>query len=67
MMRPNFHENRNLVPLSVHDMLWICIAMICGIAACAIFGTVALRADRPAACDPYPTYADCAAAIAEGR
>lgn len=47
------------------------MSVICGLIFCVmivlVVGLSALRTDRPAVCAAYPTYADCSAAIAEGR
>lgn len=67
MSRPTFDENRDLSPMSAQDMMWVTVASILAVTACAILALVALRDDRPEACDPYPTYAECSAAVAEGR
>lgn len=66
MSNPLPDENRDLVPPSVGDMTFIAVAMILGLSGCLILALAALRADRPAACDPYPSYAECSAALAEG-
>lgn len=63
----DIHETRDQVPLSADDMCWIAIAAIPAATAILILALVALRDDRPAVCDPYPTYAECSAAVAESR
>lgn len=60
-------ENRDLTTMSAQDMAYVTVASILAVTACFILALVALRSDRPTACDPYPTYAECSAAIAEGR
>lgn len=67
MTRPHPHENRGLTPLTPSDILWIGLSMFVGLVGAAVIGFHAVRTDRPAVCDPYPTYAECSAVLAEGR
>lgn len=63
----DIHETRDQVPLSANEMLFIALCAVFVVTLCLTLGLMALRVDRPAVCDPYPTYAECSAAVAEGR
>lgn len=67
MTRPSHDELRGQVPLTPDDVIWITLCMAIGITVILLIGSYAIRADRPAACAGYPTYAECSASVAEGR
>lgn len=67
----DWHRDRHglddVPPLSVHDLTLMFAVAVLVVAMVLSLGLNAVRADRPAACAPYPTYAECAAAVSEGR
>ena len=52
--------------VSFDDLMMVVGGVIFCVTIVLVVGLSALRSDRPAACAPYPTYAECAAAVAEG-